>query len=500
MVTAAILDFHRASLEVRERFRFPDRSAGEASVWVRETSGASGAVLLSTCNRTELYLSGGAAYPAARLACLAAGVDEAEYAPYFYTLTGEAACRHLLETACGLHSQILCEDQIVTQVRKAADLAREAAAIDSFLETLFRYAVTAAKQAKSTVHLEALPSSAADQAVREAERFLMENSSSPESLWAKKRALVIGTGKMGRLCIRLLQSRGCQVTAAARSFPDQDFFSGCSLLPFDQREKALEQADLIFSATSSASYTVTGEMLSHRTERPLFIADLAVPRDVEPACGKRKQVRLLDMDSLGISSPGQIQQKPLQEIKEIVHTYLCKLERWEEYRRSQGLSHEKTESPPAAMPVFLPLAGRRVLVVGGGKIASGRIRQLFRFGAEVTVISPELDRQLLQDFPRLQWITRPFLPGAGDVNREYALILAAASDRQANQAAGMEARFLGIPVSVCDSREECTFYFPAIAEGDGVVCGIASQNARDHHHVKITAAKIRKFLEQEEKP
>ena len=115
------LDCHRASIDLRERLAFSRQQVLALLSWLRQQPGVEGCVLLSTCNRTELYVTGSAQTPW-RLLCRGAGVPEAELEPYFTTRCGEDAVNHLLEVACGLHSQILGEDQIITQVRTAMEL------------------------------------------------------------------------------------------------------------------------------------------------------------------------------------------------------------------------------------------------------------------------------------------------------------------------------------------------------------------------------------------
>ena len=146
------LDCHRASIALRERLAFSQQEVRDLLLWLRHQPGVEGCVLLSTCNRTELYLSGEADTPW-RLLCRGAGVPEAELEHYFTTRTGTDAARHLMEVACGLHSQILGEDQIITQVRTAMELAQEEKTADPVLAALFRRAVTAGKRARTEVHV-----------------------------------------------------------------------------------------------------------------------------------------------------------------------------------------------------------------------------------------------------------------------------------------------------------------------------------------------------------
>lgn len=147
-------------------------------------------------------------------------------------------------------------------------------------------------------------------------------------------------------------------------------------------------------------------------------------------------------------------------------------------------------------PLFLPAAGKKVLVVGGGTIATRRIRTLCRFDWQVTVVAPELteEAQSLAEEGRILWEKREFRPE--DVAGMF-LVVAATDCREVNRLAGEAAKQQGIFVSVADSREECTFFFPAIAENSYVVAGIAGDGS-SHKETACSAEKVRKALQQED--
>ena len=127
------------------------------------------------------------------------------------------------------------------------------------------------------------------------------------------------------------------------------------------------------------------------------------------------------------------------------------------------------------------------MVVGGGAVARRRAEVLARFGGEVTVIAPDWTG----DVAGARWIARPYRPG--DLEGAF-LAVAATGDRDVNRAVGEEARARGIPVTVADRREECTFFFPALAQGGGVVAGLAGRGD-DHHRTARAAAAVRRALE-----
>ena len=140
-------------------------------------------------------------------------------------------------------------------------------------------------------------------------------------------------------------------------------------------------------------------------------------------------------------------------------------------------------------PVFIPLKGQPVLLIGGGKVALRRAETLARFGAELTVVAPEILPALT---PLARCLLRPFRPE--DVREGYRLVIVASSDREANRTAGERARALGIPVSVADVKEESTFFFPAVIKGDGIVAGLISEGGQDHRLAARRAAEIREML------
>ena len=141
-------------------------------------------------------------------------------------------------------------------------------------------------------------------------------------------------------------------------------------------------------------------------------------------------------------------------------------------------------------PLFVDLHGKTAVVVGGGAIACRRIRALREFGARVVVVAPRWDDPL----EGVTHLERPY--ARGDLAGAF-LAVAATDDRGVNYAVGQEARALGIPVSVADRREECTFFFPALCTGAGLVAGVVSAGA-DHRQTARGARAVREVLMQRE--
>ncbi len=138
-------------------------------------------------------------------------------------------------------------------------------------------------------------------------------------------------------------------------------------------------------------------------------------------------------------------------------------------------------------PLFVDLAGKKALVIGGGTVGLRRAEVLARFGAEVTVVSPTLSREV----ERIRHIPRKYT--LGDLEGAF-LAVAASDDPQVNEAAGREARQLGVLFNRSDAPADCDFFFPAVCEGGGMVAGLAGDGT-DHGKTARTAKEIRKILE-----
>ena len=223
----------------------------------------------------------------------AAGFDAAEYRGFSIQRTENEAVHHLMKVAAGLESQIFGDDQIVSQVKGAIALAREAKTVDGVLDTLFRRAVTAGKRVRTETRLTGVPASAAEVGARRAKEFF----GSLEG----KRAVVIGNGEMGRLAASTLRAQGCAVTVTLRSYHHGETVvpAGCATWPYDTRCEVLDGADLAVSATTSPHFTLTAEQVTAMHNPPRLLLDLAMPRDIEQAVGEDGRVRLLNLDDLG---------------------------------------------------------------------------------------------------------------------------------------------------------------------------------------------------------
>ena len=317
------LEHSQVPISLRERLSFTKQQTGEMVRKLHSFPQVSGCVLISTCNRTELYFSCTEEVVPGKLLCQAAGAEYPLYQDAFVTLSEKDAVQHLMEVAAGIRSRIFGEDQIISQVKDSIAIAREAGAADSVLETLFRSAVSAGKEVRTKVRLTSVPTSAASMAVD----LLREKLG---NLTGKK-ALVIGNGEVGRLAASLLRQEGCQVSVTLRTYRHGETIvpPGCGVVPYDQRFLHMEGCDLLLSATTSPHYTVTVEPLSKLPSLPAVLVDLAIPRDIQPEVGQLPGVSLYNIDDLGNFSESRTIPA---EVTEILNAQMENFYRWLNYK------------------------------------------------------------------------------------------------------------------------------------------------------------------------
>mgnify|MGYP001234877179 FL=1 len=214
------------------------------------------------------------------------------------------AVEHLFYLTSGLKSQIIGEDQILTQVKDALNLARENFAADGVLEVLFRMAVTAGKRIKTEVPFSHGNPSVIHQAIG----FLAQKGYSLKD----KTCMVIGNGEMGKVAAQALREAGADVTVTIRQYRSGvvNIPLGCKRINYGERMEYVPQCDLVVSATASPNFTLREELFQNlQMKDELILIDLAVPRDIEPSIGKIQGITLYDMDSFRIEEiPAELQE------------------------------------------------------------------------------------------------------------------------------------------------------------------------------------------------
>lgn len=319
------IDFKHASLDVREKISFGKDDIIRITKNLCKSDNVDGCVILSTCNRTEIYMSFRYEYenPAKKLFDLWCG-EYHEFKNRITVLYDADAALHLSEVACGIHSAIICEEQIVTQINEAADLSRSVGGMDAVLNSLFRGAVSSGKKALTDFHVSAVPSSSAVYAVDMAEKLL-------GGLDGKK-ALVIGSGKVGCLAAKTFVQRGCETYMTLRSYTSGINLIPCGVktVPYSDRMSAAADSDIILSATRSPHYTMTAEDIKNLNKKPECIFDLAVPRDIEP--GAEKIVRCFNIDDMFTDSGAS--DAELEGIRAVAEEYADEFLVWDRFRNA----------------------------------------------------------------------------------------------------------------------------------------------------------------------
>jgi len=337
------IDYSKATLRQREIFAFTSIQAEEARKIVIETCQVSGCVLISTCNRTEIWISetGEKVIDLTKVICELKKVSYSEYTNMFVARSNIKAIRHLLETACGLKSQIWGEDQILAQIKNAIEQARDAGTSDAILEKLFQTAITAAKKVKTKTRLTSYDASVVTRAVEKIKDFF--------PVLNELECLVIGNGEMGRRMALMLKDNGARVTVTLRKYKHATSLvpQGCKTVEYDQRSAEVKKAQLIVSATLSPHYTITRQglsgMLAEDNKKRLFV-DLAVPRDIEPEVGDYENNTLLDMDSLGITADIHKNNPSLPVACAILDEYVEEFLKWFKTRRYLPLINSIAEA------------------------------------------------------------------------------------------------------------------------------------------------------------
>jgi len=275
---------HRLSpVEVRERVALALAGAAELA---RRMACSGEAVCLSTCNRTELYLVDPDPEAAEARASKALLGDEVE----LYRMTDEAAALHLFRVAAGLDSLVPGEGEILGQVRDAY----EAGAHGPVLDRLFREALRVGKKVRTETAINESPASVSSAAAALAQQVFGDLTGC--------RVLLVGAGEVSELAARALTARGATIgavtsrTQANASRLAEAFDSHA--VPFDRLGSELDQADVVVSSTSSSEPIMFRDQVPARKGRPLFVIDLAVPRDVDPDVARLEDCYLYDIDDL----------------------------------------------------------------------------------------------------------------------------------------------------------------------------------------------------------
>jgi len=332
------LNHQTAPLTVRERVVFHVERLRDALGELRRGL-AREAAILSTCNRTELYVAGDEPAAAAEWLARYHRFEPDGLSPYLYTLPHEQAVRHVFRVASGLDSMVLGEPQILGQLKEAARAAESAGTLGTLLHKLFQRSFAVAKEVRSTTQLGAASVSMAAAAVRLAARIFPRLS--------EQRVLFIGAGEMIELCATHFAAQSpARMAVANRTLERAEKLARrFAAQPIELRSLAehLHEYDIVVSCTAS-SLPILGKGLVERAlrarrHRPIFMVDLAVPRDIEPEAGELDDVFLYTLDDLGqvISANLDSRRSAVAQAEVIIDTQVGQFMHWMRSRENVPL-------------------------------------------------------------------------------------------------------------------------------------------------------------------
>jgi glutamyl-tRNA reductase len=294
---------HRTTpVELRERLDFSTRGVDRALTALAGAGSHDEAAIVSTCNRVELYVGckevEGARAGIERFISEFHGVPAGELAPHLYAKVGPDAVRHLFRVAAGLDSLVVGEPQVLGQVKEAYNVAAQLGYTGTLLNKLFHAAFAAGKRVRSETALSEGAVSVSYAAVSLARKIFGNLKG--------RTVLVLGAGEMGKLTAIHMQAQGiARLIIMSRTSAHAAALAqtiGGIAMPWESLPTALTEADILITATGASTPIVSRGMVAQtmkaRRKRPLFIIDIAVPRDVEAAAGEIEQVFLYNIDDL----------------------------------------------------------------------------------------------------------------------------------------------------------------------------------------------------------
>tara|TARA_B100000965_G_scaffold127020_2_gene105718 strand:+ start:422 stop:1663 length:1242 start_codon:yes stop_codon:yes gene_type:complete len=325
-------------IDVREKLVFDKKSVSQALNDIRKIKGVNGVVLLSTCNRTEIYTENEKDNSQV-LAWLSNQHSQDDISPYVYNHSGENAIKHLFNVTSGIDSMVIGENEILGQVKHAFKVADSEKTINPPLKRLFEYSFYVAKQVRTDTDIGANPVSFMFTAMSLIKKIFSELDS--------KRATVLGSGHMSQLALKYLQSHGINNIRLTNHSPEKGkkiaLENGCVYSKIQYLGNLISTSDIIISSTSSSTPVIGKGLIESciktSSSLPIVIIDLGVPRDVEPEIATLDNVFLYSVDDLGkvIKNNFKIREKALKEANKIIDYKINEFKHWLDINESNNL-------------------------------------------------------------------------------------------------------------------------------------------------------------------
>ena len=313
MLVVVGLSHHSSPVALRERFAFAEASVPEALQRLRESGAAEEAVILSTCNRVEIYaatsLEPPKAYEALRQFLLTSRDYHEPLRNELYTLAEPQSLHHLFKVASGLDSMVLGETEILGQLKKAYDLALQRGYTGSRLNRAFQRAFNVAKHIRTETNIQRGSVSVGSVAVELAEKIF--------STLSERDVMIVGAGDTSEKTARALMSRGARrILVTNRSYEKAAALAaelGGRAVPFEEWGGEFANINIVIGSTSAPHYILDRgrlePLMKLRRNRPLLLIDIAVPRDIEPEVNFLDNVYLYNIDDLQAIADDYLKQR-----------------------------------------------------------------------------------------------------------------------------------------------------------------------------------------------
>ncbi|MDN4085881.1 glutamyl-tRNA reductase [Paenibacillus polymyxa] len=328
------LNYRTAPVEVRERFTFAEQDLPKALEQLKLTKSVLEGVVVATCNRTEIYVVVDrlhmCGYFIRSFMEQWFGIPRDQFTQHLYIYEDEQAIRHLFRVTCGLDSMVIGETQILGQVKNAFLQAQSQKITATWFNMLFKQAVTLGKRAHSETSIGESAVSVSYAAVELGKRIF--------GMFTDKKVLILGAGKMSELTVKHLYSGGAaEVIVANRTLSRaEDLASKFNGTPVTMEEgmNRLADVDIVISSTGAQGYILDRNRveasMKRRQSRPLFMIDIAVPRDLDPAIGELQNVFLYDIDDLEgiVESNLEMRRTEAAKIEHMIEDELSEFYQW----------------------------------------------------------------------------------------------------------------------------------------------------------------------------
>lgn len=324
------LSYKTAPVEVRERLAFADSVLPGALDQMRACPGVEEVVILSTCNRVEIAVTTASDSAAGQILDFVAahrGLEAEWLKPYLYSHEDRAAIRHLFRVAASLDSMVLGEPQVLGQLKNAYAAAKARGTLGGFLDLVMTRAFMVAKRVRSETEIGRSAVSVSYAAIELARQIFGDLRS--------KNVLLVGAGKMSELAARHLKRAGCArilVTNRTRTRAEEmaALVDG-QVIDYNGFQARLPEMDIVLTSSGAPDYLLGKEdmrqVLRKRQNRPVFLIDIAVPRNIDPAVDELENIYLYDIDDLGreVATNRQAREKEAGQAEQIIEEEIERL-------------------------------------------------------------------------------------------------------------------------------------------------------------------------------